>query len=75
MAFKRITGWRVGTHIKYEGVIREEYYVNSKTLRRFGKNPKIYKTEEQALEFLHKIRKATKNEDLFISPIYVESEI
>jgi len=74
MAFKRISGYRVGTHIKYEGIIKEEYYVDSKNLRKFGKNPKILKTEESAKVFLHKVKKSTKNEDLFISPIYVMSE-
>ncbi len=75
MAFTRITGWRVGTHVKYEDIIRKEYYVNSKTLRGFGKNPKIYTTEEKALEFLNKIRKSTKNPDLFLDPVTAESEI
>lgn len=75
MAFKRISGWRVGTHVKYEGIERKEYYVNSKNLRGFGKNPKILKTEDKALEFLHKVRKSTHNTDLFVDPIYVQSEV
>jgi len=71
----RISGWRVGTHIKDEEIVKKEYYVNSKNLRRFGKNPKILKSEDAAVIFMHKIRKSTNNEDLFIDPIYVQSEI
>jgi len=75
VAVTRISGWRVGTHIKYEGIERKEYYVNSKNLRKFGKSPKIYPTEAKALEFLHSVRKSTHNTDLFVDPIYVQSEI
>lgn len=71
----RVSGWRVGTHIKYEGIVRKEYYVNSINLRSFGKNPKILKSEDAALIFLHKVKKSTNNKDLFVDPIYVQSEI
>lgn len=71
----KISGYRVGTHIKDEGCVKKEYYVNSKNLRSFGKNPKIFKREDDALVFLHKVKKSTGNEDLFVDPIYVQSEI
>lgn len=66
-----ITGYRVGTHIRYEGITRKEYYVRGLVLRGFGKNPKIMKTEEKAQEFLDRIKEKTGNEDLFIDPVYV----